>query len=146
MSVNIRIESVNWAAEESAIRAIRENVFIREQAVPEDLEWDGLDPVCTHLLAWNDFGQTIGTARMQPHGIIGRMAVLEAWRGRGVGSALLRRLLQLAAQQGLSRVTLSAQTHALGFYDRAGFVAIGEPFMDAGILHRKMVKDLTDPL
>ena len=146
MSVNIRIESVNWVAEESAIRAIRENVFIREQAVPEDLEWDGLDPVCTHLLAWNDFGQTIGTARMQPHGIIGRMAVLEAWRGRGVGSALLRRLLQLAAQQGLSRVTLSAQTHALGFYDRAGFVAIGEPFMDAGILHRKMVKDLTNPL
>ena len=146
MSVNIRIESVNWAAEESAIRAIRENVFIREQAVPEDLEWDGLDPVCTHLLAWNDFGQTIGTARMQPHGIIGRMAVLETWRGRGVGSALLRRLLQLAAQQGLSRVTLSAQTHALGFYDRAGFVAVGEPFMDAGILHRKMVKDLTNPL
>ena len=146
MSVNIRIESVNWVAEESAIRAIPENVFIREQAVPEDLEWDGLDPVCTHLLAWNDFGQTIGTARMQPHGIIGRMAVLEAWRGRGVGSALLRRLLQLAAQQGLSRVTLSAQTHALGFYDRAGFVAIGEPFMDAGILHRKMAKDLTNPL
>ena len=73
------------------------------------------------------------------------MAVLKDWRGRGVGRALLHTLLDLARTQGLTRVTLSSQTHALGFYERAGFRAIGEPFMDAGIPHRKMVKELMVP-
>ena len=140
--MNWRVASVEWAAAEPAIRAIRETVFIREQAVPEEMEWDGLDPVCFHVLAWNGLEEAIGTARMQAQGIIGRMAVLGNWRGRGVGGALLRTLLDLAIQRGLSRVTLSAQTHALGFYERAGFFAVGEPFTDAGILHRKMVKQL----
>ena len=140
---NLRVELVEWAKTEPAIRAIRETVFIREQAVPEKLERDGLDSLCAHVLAWNDRGETIGTARMQQNGTIGRMAVLKDWRGRGVGQALLQTLLDLAAKQGLTRVTLSAQTHAIGFYERAGLRAIGEPFMDAGIPHRKMVRELT---
>lgn len=144
--MNLRVVSVEWAAGEAAIRSIRDIVFIHEQAVPEELEWDGLDPGCIHVLAWNGFEEAVGTARMQVNGTIGRMAVLEAWRGRGVGKGLLRRLLDLAAQQGLSRVTLSAQTHALGFYERAGFHIVSEPFLDAGILHRKMVKELRDTL
>lgn len=82
---------------------------------------------------------------MQQNGTIGRMAVLKDWRGRGVGRALLQTLLDLAVRQGLPRVTLSAQTHALGFYERAGFHVVGEPFMDAGIPHRKMVRDLRLP-
>ena len=138
----LRAELVEWAKTEPTIRAIRETVFIREQAVPLELEWDGLDPSCAHVLAWNDHGEAIGTARMQENGTIGRMAVLKDWRGRGVGRALLQTLLDLAAKQGLTRVALSAQTHAVGFYERAGFRAIGQPFMDAGIPHRKMVKDL----
>ena len=73
------------------------------------------------------------------------MAVLKDWRGRGVGRALLQTLLELATRQGLARVTLSAQIHALGFYERAGFHVVGEPFIDAGIPHRKMVKELTVP-
>ena len=139
---NLQVELVDWVTAQSAIRTIRETVFIREQGVLEELEWDGLDPLCAHGLAWNDLGEAIGTARMQTKGIIGRMAVLKDWRGRGVGRALLQTLLDLAARQGLARVTLSAQTHALGFYERAGFYMIGEPFMDAGIPHRKMIKDL----
>ena len=142
---NLRVELVEWGKEEPAIRAIREMVFIREQAVPVELEWDGLDPLCTHVLAWNASGEAIGTARMQATGTIGRMAVLKGWRGRAVGQAILQRLLNLATKQGLSRVTLSAQTHALGFYQRAGFHVIGEPFMDAGIPHRRMVKELLLP-
>jgi predicted GNAT family N-acyltransferase len=141
----LRVALVEWAKTEPAIRAIRETVFIREQAVPEELEWDGLDPSCAHVLAWNDHGEAIGTARMQENGTIGRMAVLKGWRGRGVGLALLQTLLDLAAKQGLTRVTLSAQTHAVVFYERAGFRAIGEPFMDAGIPHRKMVRELLLP-
>ena len=142
---NLRVELVEWGQEEAALRAIREIVFIREQSVPEKLECDGLDPSCAHVLAWNGHGEAIGTARMQKNGTLGRMAVLKDWRGRGVGRALLHTLLDLARTQGLTRVTLSSQTHALGFYERAGFRAIGEPFMDAGIPHRKMVKELMVP-
>lgn len=140
-----RVELTDWTTTGSAIRAIRETVFIHEQGVPVELEWDGLDASCSHVLAWNDHGKAIGTARMQPNGTIGRMAVLKQWRGRGVGKALLQALLDLAATQGLPRVTLSAQIHARGFYERAGFHVVGEPFMDAGIPHRKMVKDLAVP-
>ena len=141
----LRVKLVDWAGAEAAIRAIRESVFIVEQAVPKELEWDGLDPLCAHVLAWNDLGDAIGTARMQAEGTIGRMAVLKDWRGRGVGRALLQTLLNLATRQGLSRMTLAAQTHALGFYERAGFHIVGDAFMDAGIPHRSMVRDLLLP-
>ncbi len=140
-----RVELVEWHRAEADIRAIRETVFVYEQRVPVDLEWDGLDASCAHVLAWNESGEAIGTARMQPNGTIGRMAVLKAWRGRGVGRALLQTLLDLAVSHGLPQVTLSAQTHAIGFYERAGFHTVGEPFMDAGIPHRKMVRELTMP-
>ena len=138
----MRVKLVHWVDAEPLIRPVRETVFIHEQAVPEELEWDGLDPQCAHVLAWNDQGDAIGTARMQANGTIGRMAVLKDWRGRGAGRALLEALLDLAGKQGLARVALSAQTHAIGFYERAGFHVVGELFIDAGIPHRKMVKEL----
>ena len=138
----MRVKLVDWVDAEPLIRPVRETVFIHEQAVPEELEWDGLDPQCAHVLAWNDQGDAIGTARMQPNGTIGRMAVLKDWRGRGAGRALLEALLDCAVRQELTRVTLSAQTHAIGFYERAGFHVVGELFIDAGIPHRKMVKEL----
>jgi predicted GNAT family N-acyltransferase len=140
---HLRVELVEWGKGEAAIRAIRKTVFVLEQAVPEELEWDGLDSDCAHVLALHERSEAIGTARMQANGTIGRMAVLKDWRGRGVGRALLQTLLDLAVRQGLPRVTLSAQTHAIGFYEHAGFHTIGEIFMDAGIPHRKMVKALT---
>ena len=138
----MRVKLVDWVDAEPLIRPVRETVFIHEQAVPEELEWDGLDPQCAHVLAWNDQGDAIGTARMQPNGTIGRMAVLKDWRGLGAGRALLEALLDCAVRQELTRVTLSAQTHAIGFYERAGFHVVGELFTDAGIPHRKMVKEL----
>ena len=138
----MRVKLVDWVDAEPLIRPVRETVFIHEQAVPEELEWDGLDPQCAHVLAWNDQADAIGTARMQANGTIGRMAVLKDWRGRGAGRALLEALLDCAVRQGLTRVTLSAQTHAIGFYERAGFHVVGELFIDAGIPHRKMVKEL----
>lgn len=143
--VELRVELVDWVKTEPTIRGIREAVFLVEQGVPEELEWDGLDPFCSQVLAWNDAGEAIGTARMQAEGKIGRMAVLRDWRGRGVGFAILQRLLDLAARKDLPRVTLAAQMHALGFYERAGFHAIGDRFMDAGIPHQLMVKELVLP-
>lgn len=140
-----RVDIAEWANAERAIRSVRETVFIREQHVPAELEWDGLDPVCVHVLARSEAGDPIGTARLQSDGKIGRMAVLKEWRGRGVGQALLQTLLAIAASRRLTRVILTAQTHAIGFYEKAGFRALGDFFLDAGITHRMMILDLHTP-
>ena len=139
-SFTVRI--VNWQDDAPALRAIRETVFIHEQQVPVELEWDGLDADCLHVLAADSTGNPIGTARLLPDGHIGRMAVLKAWRGRGVGSALLRLLLDEASKRGLGQVVLNAQTYAAGFYAKFGFQAVGEEFMDAGIPHVRMILPL----
>ena len=95
-----------------------------------------------HALALDGAGAPVGTARMQVDGHIGRMAVLTPWRRQGVGRALLAYLIQLAARQGLGLVWLTAQIGAVGFYTRAGFVVEGEPFTEAGILHRTLTRRL----
>lgn len=140
-SAAMRVDLVEWRQGESAIRLVRETVFVREQGVPLALEWDGLDPSCRHALAWNEQGEPIGTGRLYPQGKqakLGRMAVLKEYRGHGVGRSLLRRLLDLAQAHGVTEVRLAAQVPALGFYEREGFQAVGDPFDDAGIPHRAM--------
>jgi len=124
------------------IKAVRERVFIQEQHVPESLEWDGLDEAASHVVALDNHGQVIGTARLLQDGHIGRMAVVPEWRHQGVGSAMLRELIQMARQWKLPRVFLHAQTSATGFYERHGFHSQGEEFMDAGIAHRYMDRAL----
>jgi predicted GNAT family N-acyltransferase len=133
-----QIEQTRWQENEPALRLIRETVFMREQQVPEALEWDGLDEEASHLLARDSRGHPIATARMLGNGHIGRVAVLPAWRRRGVGRALMQRLLQLARQQGLRELHLDAQVEAIPFYRHLGFTAHGAIFMDAGIPHRQM--------
>ena len=117
-------------------------MFIVEQQVPEALEWDADDAVSIHALALDAAGQPIGTGRLLPDGYIGRMAVSAAWRRRGVGQAILHWLIACARTRGDAAVHLHAQTHALGFYARAGFTAQGAVFMEAGILHRAMTLSL----
>ena len=138
------MRSVDWESGQQALRAVREAVFVREQSVPPALEWDEYDPVSQHVVADAD-GVPIGTGRLLPDGHIGRMAVLAPWRGRGVGSALLRALLQLAEEAGHPRVMLSAQAHAQGFYRRFGFASQGQPYVEAGIEHVAMSRAL-DPV
>jgi len=106
--------------------------------VPAELEWDGLDPACIHVLAYVNGELPVGTARLLDDGHIGRMAVLRPWRRRGIGSRMLETLIEVARQTGKSGCALNAQTHALGFYERHGFVAEGGIFDDAGIPHRHM--------
>lgn len=132
------VRRVGWNEAGAALRSIRKTVFVDEQSVPEDLEWDGLDDRCIHVLAETESGEAVGTGRLLPDGHIGRMAVLKRWRGKGVGSALLEELVAVAREQGFDRVELSAQTHAIGFYARFGFEAVGAEYMDAGIPHRAM--------
>lgn len=124
------------------IKTVREKVFIREQHVPAKLEWDGLDDMAIHVVAQDKHAQVIGTARLLDTGHIGRMAVLPEWRHQGIGSALLKELLLLAQQKQLSQVFLHAQTTAVDFYKRHGFSPRGEEFMDAGIPHRYMKRNL----
>lgn len=106
--------------------------------MPVELEWDGLDADCIHVLAV--IGEKpIGTARLQLNGHIGRMAVLKEWRKQGVGSALLQRLLTEIRNRLIQPAMLNAQTDAVGFYQKFGFQAEGDVFMDAGIPHVQMV-------
>ena len=139
---NATIRIADWDRDRRKLQSIRHNVFVIEQNVPVSLEWDDLDPVCTHVLAIDDGGNPLGTGRLLEDGHIGRMAVLRPWRGHGIGSCLLQELIRTARQKGLTRCVLNAQVRAIGFYERHGFVAEGEVFDDAGIPHRRMVLDL----
>nr|WP_297460192.1 GNAT family N-acetyltransferase [uncultured Halomonas sp.] len=134
---DIDIRQGDWATLGAAAGEIRRLVFIDEQAVPEDEEWDGRDPDCVHFLACRR-GHAIGTARLLPDGHIGRVAVLEEGRGLGIGLQLMQAAIDCARAQGHREVLLDAQTHALAFYQRLGFQAVGDEFFDAGILHRSM--------
>ena len=140
------VDTVQWPARAVELRAIRRAVFVVEQHVPEDAEWDGFDAVSRHVLALADGVPPvpIGTGRLLPDGHIGRMAVLKSWRGRGVGRALLAALLALARQLQFEKVVLHAQTHAIPFYEKQGFTAHGPEFMEAGIAHRVMRLTLKD--
>ncbi len=137
----VSVRAADWNVDRCALRDVREQVFVHEQAVPIELEWDEFDALCQHVVA-EAAGQAIGTGRLLPDGHIGRMAVLESWRGRGVGSALLETLLRLARDHGIRRVRLNAQSRSVAFYQRHGFVAEGEEFIEAGIPHRSMWRDV----
>lgn len=136
---DFRIRHADWDLDQEALRAIRLTVFVREQGVPEDLEWDDADAQAIHLLALAGAGEVpVGTARLLPTGQIGRMAVLPEWRGRGIGTALLRELLTAARQGEHPAPFLNAQVAALPFYLREGFVTVGDLFEEAGIAHQRM--------
>lgn len=136
------IELANWAADERDLRAVRTAVFIIEQAIPPEEEWDELDAPSVHAIARDGGGRAIGVARLTPDRKIGRLAVLKEWRGRRVGDALLRTLIEQARARHWPSVSLNAQSYAIPFYAKAGFVADGEEFMEAGIPHRLMTLEL----
>jgi predicted GNAT family N-acyltransferase len=136
------IVETGWAHDAPRLSAVRRAVFIDEQGVPEALEWDEHDAVSTHWLATSDDGTPIGCARLLPDGHIGRMAVLPAWRGRGVGRALLAAVMSAAKARGHTTLRLSAQTHAAAFYAQAGFVVVGDEYEEAGIPHVAMQMSL----
>ena len=134
----VQLRIVQWQDELPSLRAIRETVFIREQHVPVELEWDEFDAESAHVLATTPQGEAVGTARLLPDGRIGRMAVVRARRGSGIGSAMLRCLLEHAKHNDMTEVKLHAQVSARDFYARFGFQVVGEEFMEAGIAHVEM--------
>lgn len=136
------LETADWSAHGPVLYAIRRAVFVEEQQVPESLEQDEHDAHCLHILARDRNGRPIATGRLLADGHLGRVAVLRDWRGRGVGRAIVARLVELARERGLPRVELHAQTHALAFYEALGFRAEGGEFLEAGIPHRLMYRNL----
>jgi predicted GNAT family N-acyltransferase len=141
---DFHVEVCDWAnvPDREALLGVREDVFIREQRVPRDLDRDDDDPRSTHVLTRSLDGTAIGTGRLAPDGRIGRMAVLRDWRGRGVGKMLLHALLDLARTRKLDAVTLHAQRDAVPFYLHQGFEEEGEEFEEAGIPHLLMRRKL----
>lgn len=143
MDYSFTLHTLVWRDGEMLLREVREAVFMREQGVSAELEWDGLDESCLHVLAINKNGCAVASGRITPQGKIGRMAVLPEWRGKQVGSAVLEELLNVARSRKLAHVELAAQTQVTGFYVRHGFVTVGEVFMDAGIPHIMMRLSVT---
>jgi predicted GNAT family N-acyltransferase len=142
-------------ADREACFAVRKEVFVGEQGVPEDIEYDAYDAGAVHVLAVREDGLPLGTGRLLHGeaaaaktdgdlsvGSLGRLAVTKAARGLGVGAALVGAIEDAARARGLTAVDLHAQTHALGFYERLGYEAYGPEFLDAGIPHRAMRRAL----
>jgi predicted GNAT family N-acyltransferase len=132
-----RIELLPWEKARAHAAPIRFTVFVEEQRVPAEIELDEADPLCLHAVAFED-GAPVGTGRLLPDGHIGRMAVLRQSRGRGIGSRILKALIESARQRGDREVVLAAQVHAIGFYRAHGFVEEGAEYLEAGIPHRDM--------
>lgn len=137
----ITVRHAKWPDESESLRRLRESVFVQGQGVPVEIEWDGQDAAAEHVIAL--LGDVpVGCGRLLPDGRIGRLAVLAAHRGSGIGALLLSELLGIARRRGESRLYLHAQAAAVEFYQRAGFKAQGEPFDEAGIQHLDMHLEL----
>lgn len=138
----MRIITSTFYESADVIRPIRDAVFGREQGVPRELDWDGLDPDCVHAVVLDEGGLPVGTGRMLPDGRIGRLAVLERFRGRGIGGRILCELVEKAREQGLACVYVHAQIQTVAFYEKHGFRTDAGEFVEAGIRHVSMIKQL----
>ncbi|MEN9543171.1 MAG: hypothetical protein RLZZ598_4 [Pseudomonadota bacterium] len=142
----VEVRTGSWGELGRDARAIRTEVFVEEQAIPAEMEWDAADAGCLHAVAYNRIGMPLATGRLLEHvpGVakIGRMAVRQPLRGGGAGRAVLDALMQAARTSGDREAVLHAQLSAVGFYARAGFIERGPRFEEAGIPHVEMVRGL----
>ena len=123
------------------IRNVRDEVFSKEQGVPRELEFDGLDESAIHSIVFDE-GVEIGTGRMLSNGHIGRIAVKKPYRGKGIGKTIMKSLMDEAIKMQFPEIWLSSQYHAKGFYEKLGFAAFGDIYQEAGIDHIKMKRNL----
>jgi predicted GNAT family N-acyltransferase len=136
-----RIELMPWEQARAYATPIRFAVFVEEQGVPAEIEMDEMDAQCVHALAFEGT-RAVATGRLLPDGHLGRMAVLMEFRGKGLGGAVLKKLMEAAKNRGDRAVALSAQVHALAFYRAHGFEPVGEVYEEAGIPHQAMRRSL----
>jgi predicted GNAT family N-acyltransferase len=141
MESSLLIELLPWERARAHAAPIRFAVFVEEQGVPREIELDQQDALSLHAVVFSR-KKAVATGRLLPDGHIGRMAVLRDWRGRGIGSVLLKELVKAAEQRGDPEVMLSAQVHAVPFYLAHGFVPEGGEYLEAGIRHQAMKRRL----
>lgn len=134
----------SWDVLRESASVVRQAVFVREQGIPQALEWDEFDAQCLHAVIFDAQQQPVATGRLLPDGHIGRMAVLAEQRRCGLGGQVLTALIEAARVRGHDRVVLSAQVHALSFYRGHGFIAEGAVYDDVGIAHQDMSRTLRD--
>jgi len=139
--MNVIIRS--FRESEKEIRFIRDIVFGQEQNVAREVDWDGKDSQSIQVVATDDDKNPVGTGRMQRDGKIGRLAVLDSWRGQGIGQKMLRVLVETAEKEGFPEVCLHAQIHAISFYEKCRFHKDGKEFLEAGIPHVKMTRNIS---
>ena len=135
------LKNAQWPQDAEQVHAIRQQVFVVEQGIDPALEWTGDDDQFRSILAFDADQNPIGTGRVKvaaATATIGRMAVLKDWRGAGVGTAILSRLIEIGKADGADKFELSAQVSAIDFYQKLGFIASGDVYLDADIEHRKM--------
>ncbi len=138
----IHVTRVDWI-DGKVVRDIRQQVFIDEQQVPEDLEWDAEDDSASHFLLFYQ-QQPAATARLLHDGHIGRVAVLPGFRGIGLGAEIMQQVIAFAEASGMQELHLSAQIHAIAFYRKLGFSVTSEEYLDAGIPHQDMCWQASD--
>lgn len=136
--MEVTIRTGDWSTLGRDAQGVRYEVFVVGQNIPVELEWDEMDASSLHAVAYDETGQAVGTARLLSDHHIGRMAVREQARGRGIGGLLLQAVMEAARKRGAREVVLNAQVAAMPFYRRHGFVEEGEEFDDAGIPHKCM--------
>ena len=137
----MQIRITSFQEEERAIRQIRGSVFVKEQGIPNEDEFDDSDNACVHAIAWDE-GRPVGTGRLSDDGRIGRIAVMEQARGRGIAKAIMLALEQHAQKSGLPQLWAHAQVQALGFYKKIGYRVDGDEFMEDGIPHKRIQKTI----
>jgi len=148
---NYSLQTTNWQSHCASLKLIRQQVFIEEQNVPVELEWDGLDEKACHILAQVIVAGkklAIGTARITLNNTedpvkkahIGRMAVLAAWRGQGIGSDILHACIDECRKLKVKKIVLNAQVDVIPFYQKAGFEISSKEFLDANIPHKQMTR------
>ncbi len=132
-----RVQSGHWDKLEQDAKFIRKQVFIIEQNIPEEEEWDDQDMISDHFVVY-DQDQPIATARLLQNNSVGRVAVLKAYRGQGIGRMIMLEIIQQAHQQDRKFLQLSSQVHAISFYEKLGFSIQGDAYDECGIPHIKM--------
>lgn len=140
--MDIKIIKTDWSEHRAPLKKVRTLVFVEEQNVPAEMEWEEEDNSAIHFLAFNSEDQAIATARLLASGKIGRMAVLKPYRNNQIGTKLLQTCIKTAREMALESVYLHAQSNAVGFYQKFHFTIVGDKFYEAGIPHFKMALEL----
>ncbi|WP_336938810.1 GNAT family N-acetyltransferase [Acinetobacter modestus] len=136
-----RIKQGHWDQLQQDAKLIRTQVFICEQGITEADEWDDQDLISQHSVIY-DQDQPIATARLLENNSVGRVAVLKAYRGQGLGQMIMLEIIRYAQKQRRSVLTLSSQVHAISFYEKLGFTVQGNSYDECGIPHIEMTMSL----